>query len=50
MTKMANNREILYFQTAVLAEPSDHNSGRLGESVYPRIFFLNFSDIVFLTA
>jgi hypothetical protein len=28
MSKLTNNREILYFQTAVLAEPSDHNSGR----------------------
>jgi hypothetical protein len=24
MSKLTNNREILYFQTAVLAEPSDH--------------------------
>jgi hypothetical protein len=31
MSKLANNREILYFQTAVLAEPSDYNSGRPGQ-------------------
>ena len=32
MSKLTNNREILYFQTAVLAEPSDHNSARNGQN------------------
>ena len=32
MSKLAHNRKILYFQTAVLAEPSDHKSGRLGQN------------------
>jgi hypothetical protein len=31
-SKLTNNREILYFQTAVQAEPSDHNSSRLGQN------------------
>jgi hypothetical protein len=38
MSKKTNNRETLYFQTAVLAEPSDHKSGRTCQNSYN--FFL----------
>jgi hypothetical protein len=38
MSKLVNNREILYFQTAVLAEPSDHSSGRSSQNSWN--FFL----------
>jgi hypothetical protein len=31
---MTHNRKILNFQTAVLAEPSDHNSCRPGQNSY----------------
>ena len=29
MSKWSKNPESLYFQTAVLAEPNDHKSGRM---------------------
>jgi hypothetical protein len=32
MSKLTNNREILYFQTSVLSEPSDLNAGRPGQN------------------
>jgi hypothetical protein len=32
MSKLTNDREILYFQTAVLAEPSDYNSCRIRQN------------------
>ncbi len=32
MSKLVNNRGILYFWTAVLAEPSDQNSGHTGQN------------------
>jgi hypothetical protein len=38
MSKLTHNRNILNFQTAVLAEPSDHNSCRPGQISYN--FFL----------
>jgi hypothetical protein len=41
MSKLAHNRKLLYFQTAVLAEPSDYNSCRPGQnSFFFRIFSL----------
>jgi hypothetical protein len=38
MSKLTHNRKILNSQTAVLAEPSDHNSCRSGQNSYN--FFL----------
>jgi hypothetical protein len=38
MSKLTHNRKILYFQTAVLAEPSDQYAGRPGQK--SKIFFL----------
>jgi hypothetical protein len=38
MSKLTHNRKIFYFQTAVLAEPSDHNSYRPGQN--SKNFFL----------
>jgi hypothetical protein len=43
MSKLANNREILYFKTAVLAEPNDHNSGRLGTARILVAFFSQYN-------
>jgi hypothetical protein len=38
MSKLTHDRKIFYFQTAVLAEPSDHNSCRPDQKSYN--FFL----------
>jgi hypothetical protein len=43
MSKLANNREILYFPTTVLAEPSGNNSGRPGQN--SETFFGYIGDI-----